>query len=425
LAYALEAYYTESLPRVKTQPYKTPVFSGGLAEDEWNSPVGFVFDCSDDRSYHLLVELLERDCKVWSSRKPFENKGKMFPRGSYQIRLNSNPELEVAELAALAEEAGVDVYGIETTLGHTYADLGGGEFRLLKRPKIAIVADYPVSAYTAGVVWHLLDNRFRLRTSLLDAATLSRMDLDKYNVMVLPNVWGNPSSYKRLLGDGGITKVKDWVNSGGTLIAMGNASAFLADSSVAMTGVKTRRQVLKKLAEYEATIADLEAAESIEVDSLQMWEAAVLEGQDEKKDEKTKVDYELLKAADKKARKLYPRGAILRVELDDEHWLTVGCGTEVPVMFNSNYAYLAGRNSQVAGRLADEAQIRLAGLVWPEARERWGKSAWLTREGKGKGQIILFATVPNFRGYFHGAERALLNAMFLGPGFGTSRSIEW
>jgi len=425
LAYALESYYTESLPRVKTQRYTEPELSGGLAEDEWNSTIGFVFDCSDDRSYHLLVALLERGYKVWSSRKPFENKGKVYPRGSYQIRLNANPELDVAELAALAVETGVDVYGIDTSLGRKYADLGGGEFRLLERPRIGIVGNYPVSAYSAGVIWHLLDNRFRLRTSMLDAATVSRFDLEKYNVLVLPGVWGSPMSYKRLLGKDGIAKLKDWVESGGTLIATGNASAFLADSSVAMTGVKTRRQVLKKLARYEATIADREAAESISVDSLQMWEAAELEGEEEEMDEEIRLEYDQLKAADEKARKLSPRGAILRVELDDEHWLTVGCGREVPVMFNSNYAYLAGRRSQVAGRLADDAQIRLAGLVWPEARERWGKSAWLTRESKGKGQIILFATLPNFRGYFHGAERVLLNAMFLGPGFGTRRSVEW
>ena len=80
---------------------------------------------------------------------------------------------------------------------------------------------------------------------------------------------------------------------------------------------------------------------------------------------------------------------------------------------------------QVPGRLGDEQHIRLAGLVWPEARERWAKTAWLSRESKGKGQIIMFASLPNFRGYFHGSERLLLNAMFLGPGFGARRTIEW
>jgi hypothetical protein len=35
----------------------------------------------------------------------------------------------------------------------------------------------------------------------------------------------------------------------------------------------------------------------------------------------------------------------------------------------------------------------------------------------------VFAAIPNFRGYYHGAERMLLNALFLGPGFGTAARV--
>ncbi len=424
LAYNVEAYFTQSLPRVKTQPYEAPVFEGGISDE--GSQIGFVFDCSDDRSYHLLVNLLDQGYKVWSSRKPFENKGRLFPRGSYQIRLNANPELDLAELSKMAAEAGVTVYGIETSLGREHADLGGREFALLERPRIALVGGYPVSAYSFGACWHLLDSQFGLRTTLLDVAALSSMDLDKYNVLVLPDVWGNALSYKKLLGKVGISKLNEWVESGGTLIAVGNASAFLADSSVAISSVRTKRQILKKLARYQDAVAEAEAAESPHVDSLTVWEGIEPEGEEQPEmDEKKRLEYEKLKAEDEKARKLRPRGAILYVNLDDEHWLTNGCGEGVPVMFNSGYAYMAAGDVQVAGRLAGKDYIRLSGLLWPEARERWGKTAYLTREAKGKGQVIMFATLPNFRGYFVGAERLLLNAMYLGPGFGTRRTIDW
>jgi len=150
LAYSLEAYYSESLPGVKTAPYIAPETNGGLADNETSTTVGYVFDCSDDASYNLVVALLEGGYKVWCSRKPFENKERLFPRGSYQIRLNANPELDADQLARLAEEAGVELYGIATSRGGKYADLGGGEFRLLERPRIAVVGGYPVSAYSAG-----------------------------------------------------------------------------------------------------------------------------------------------------------------------------------------------------------------------------------------------------------------------------------
>ncbi|MFH1892159.1 MAG: hypothetical protein ABIK83_05685 [Candidatus Zixiibacteriota bacterium] len=65
-------------------------------------------------------------------------------------------------------------------------------------------------------------------------------------------------------------------------------------------------------------------------------------------------------------------------------------------------------------------ELRLSGLLWPEARQRWANSAYATCERIGKGQLILFADDPTFRGYFHGTARLLLNAIFLGPGFGTA-----
>jgi len=80
---------------------------------------------------------------------------------------------------------------------------------------------------------------------------------------------------------------------------------------------------------------------------------------------------------------------------------------------------------QVPGRLAPSGQLRLSGLLWSEARARWAETGYVTRESAGRGQVILFASLPNFRGYFHGAERLLINAMILGPGFGAQQSIEW
>ncbi len=76
-------------------------------------------------------------------------------------------------------------------------------------------------------------------------------------------------------------------------------------------------------------------------------------------------------------------------------------------------------------RLAEADDLRLGGLLWPEAKERIAKGSWATQERVGNGQVILFATQPNFRGYFRGAERLLLNAMFYGPGLGTRTSVDW
>ena len=68
--------------------------------------------------------------------------------------------------------------------------------------------------------------------------------------------------------------------------------------------------------------------------------------------------------------------------------------------------------------------VRMSGLVWPEAAQRIANSAYLTREGIGRGQIIMFAGEPNFRGSAKGTNRLWLNAVIYGAGLGASSKIE-
>jgi len=76
-------------------------------------------------------------------------------------------------------------------------------------------------------------------------------------------------------------------------------------------------------------------------------------------------------------------------------------------------------------RLAGPAGLRLSGLLWPEARQRWAGTAYATVERMGQGQVVLFVGDPAFRGYLEGSARLLLNAVLFGPGLGTSQPVPW
>jgi hypothetical protein len=435
LGYNLECYFSEKLPKVGmastadvTNAQKQP---RGLVGDASN--FGYVIDIVDDGSYLLLARLFERDCKVWSAKKPFEVDGHSYPRGSLLIKRSGNPELDETELAALARGAGVDVHRVGTALATTGVDLGGGQFALLQTPRIGVVGGSTISTTGFGSLWHLIDNRLQYGMSTLDVSSVVWTDLRKYNVIVLPAAWGGAGVYKRALGESGIKKLKSWVEQGGTLVAMGAATEFLADSSVALSSVRPRRQVLSQLDEYDRALEQVKAALTPEVDSLALWEGPQDESSkkdaDKKSDDKDKAatkgkrpkDKKALKEADEMARRFSPHGAILAVDLDDTHWLAFGARSPMPVMVYSSYAFLAKSNVKVAGRYAAPEKIRLSGLLWPEARCRWSETVYATSERRGNGQVVLFAGYPDFRGYFHGSERLLLNALFLGPGFGTNQ----
>ncbi|MEC8373910.1 MAG: peptidase, partial [Pseudomonadota bacterium] len=135
---------------------------------------------------------------------------------------------------------------------------------------------------------------------------------------------------------------------------------------------------------------------------------------------------------------------------DQKHWLTAGSPDVLPLLYSNQPLLMSDDNSEAVVRAgvyrpfkrkeskiekknADrwftlpEGQtlnVRMSGLLWPEAQQRIANTAYLTREASGKGQIILFSGQPNFRGASHGTNRLLLNAIVYGPGLGSRARIE-
>jgi hypothetical protein len=188
--------------------------------------------------------------------------------------------------------------------------------------------------------------------------------------------------------------------------------------------VRSRSQALKaKIPEWPGEKRNREAEEKRAAEKPRGGDAKKeSEAGDSGGDEK---DDEALAAKDELTRRFSPQGAFLRVDLDPEHWLTSGYDAKIAVHYSSANAFIAEQPEHVVGRFAVGDSLRVAGLLWPEARERIARTAWLTREGRGKGQVILFADSPVFRGTARGLERLVTNALLVAPGAGASRPTPW
>ena len=423
MAYNLDAYWTGKNVKAKTKPItqiETP--KGDVIHP--NPQYGYLFDYTSDAAVNALIMFLQNGYKVRAANKPFKIEGATFSRGSILIRNQGNPEELHEFVNKVAEETGIFIYGVNTALSEEGPDLGSGQFRLLEIPRIGIFAGSSIDYTSYGTIWYLLDREYKIRFSSLDINSFHWYDLDKYNVLIFPQVWGGPEVYKRLLGKSGITKLRTWIEQGGTLIAIGTGTAFAADTSVALSSVRLRRQVLDEIGEYEEAVKRERATIKPIVDSKAVWEA-VPKSEEKQQEEKEKGGLKELPEEDARLRLFMPRGSILRCDLDQEHWLTSGMNNKIPVILYTDFAFMSKDPVETPARLADEENIRLSGLLWPEARGRWARTAYLTREGLGKGQVILFADEPIFRGYFHGSKRLLANALLLGPGFGTRPTTPW
>jgi hypothetical protein len=261
-------------------------------------------------------------------------------------------------------------------------------------------------------------------------------------VIVLPNTW-RPAGLDGVLNERTRKKLKSWVETGGTLVALGNSAAFVAGKDRDLSSVRLRRDVLDKLTIYEEALKREQSARHVSVDPAEVWnatepapdeddsEASEDSDKDAPERKKPSQDIEALKREDTWLRMFRPSGVIAATEFNPEHWLCFGLGEnriggdKLPVLLSGRYALMSKHPIQTPVRLAAEHELRLSGLFWPEGRERWANTAYATVERVGYGQIILFSTDPFFRGYLEGTGRLLLNALLLGPGLGTSQPVPW
>ncbi|MBL8863836.1 MAG: hypothetical protein JNK02_17740 [Planctomycetes bacterium] len=392
----------------------------GLREAAPDRPVyGWIVDGAADASVAFAARALEAGLAVAAADEPFRAAGRAFARGSLLVRrVENGPGVRDAVRHA-AESSGVLAHAVTTARSLDEGpDLGGQHFRLLERPRVALLSNAPVASDSFGHAWHALDVLFGVPVSLVDAQAFGDHDLRRYNVLVVPEGGG---SVLRERAD----ELRTWVRSGGTLIALGSAAHDIADPALDLCSVRRRADALEDLPAYRRAVARERAAGRTAIDPADLWDAqpaprpageAKPEIASEVKDPKP----DEARDADQHAAIFSPQGVVLRGEVDTDAWVTFGALGEIPVFFDGRGALLTRPPVRTAVRLAAPERVRLSGLLWPEARARIADSAWLAVERRGAGQVILFAASPVFRGWFLGTARLFANAVVYGPGLGAS-----
>jgi len=420
MAFGLEAHWAKDIAEVKLLPEepckKRPPGGPGKAD------YGYIIDLADSKGYGALVALLQNGCNPRIATRPFRL-GSQFDAGTIILRKHENPDNLLEILKKVSRDYRVEIIGVDTALVESGPDLGGGRMDLLREPKVAIASQWPVSSTSFGSVWYLLDHRIHLRTSPVNIQYLGRIDLRKYNVLILPNSRGLSS----VLDESAVKKIRRWVEAGGTLIAIGNSAAFAAEKDRGLSSVRLRRDVLGQLGVYAEALARETSARNVQIDASVVWGREPDKKKTDAPEENTpaKKDADALKRLDQWQRMFSPTGVFVAADIDCEHWLTFGCARRMPLMFAGGYAFMSKYPVATPVRLTDTGSLRLSGLLWPEARQRLAGTAYATVERLGHGQIILFACDPTYRAWLAGTERLFLNAVILGPGMGTSPPVPW
>ncbi len=407
--------------------------------DTQKSAVMWVVDGVDDRSVSFAARLMEQNVQVRIIDKESTLSSYQFSRGSVAVIAMDNPNIENLNdlVNIVATDLNVSVYSVDSGFGpDALPDWGGRHFRLLNKPQIALLSHSGFSSYDVGVSWWSLDHHLGIRHSQLDASLVNYGDLRRYNTIILPSGYSNINSNQ-------LNIISDWVKQGGTLIAHNGSTRYLSNNS-GIGSVKTIQNTFDDIDDYnidlqreflslDEMISIPKVSNKLSLEISYPWELS-----------KTKYTKDELETRDKWQSLFMPSGAIVAGRIDSDHWLTFGTPETIPLLYSNYPVLMTGANSEAAVRIGElvssdsneyrsinwsdippnnDLNIKMSGLVWPEAAQRIANSAYLTRERYGKGQIILFSGEPNFRGSSLGTNRLWLNAVIYGSGLGTSSMV--
>jgi len=415
LSFGLEAYWLEDAPRLSAQlvgvdfdegnePWWPPALMGvrdldrlppalrdgidggvrgGLAQ------AAYVFRYDRDASARLAIALMTEGYKIAVAGKPMRAGGATYPRGSLVARVGRNSETLHERIAELAQRFGVPVDGVNTGYyeqGPT--GVGSNVVVTLRLPRTLVLAGDGVSATGFGHTWFLLEREFGLPFTTVRAADVGRLSLSDYDVIVMPPGRG----YRGAIGEGGAEALRDWVQSGGILVGLAGAAAYLATPDLEFTSA---RLVGREQENGEETEAPSEA-ELPPANGAQMPPLVSPSGGEE-----GPIDVP---------------GAIMRASLDLTHPLTFGYETETlgilvsgsdfyqPSKEGSNPVVFAGRD------------LLIAGFEWPDNTQKYLEgTAWMVDEPLGQGRVVLFADDPNYRLLWPALSRLFLNPILFGP----------
>jgi hypothetical protein len=325
---------------------------------------------------------------------PFTHNGRRYPIGTAFIRNSENPTDLNARLAALIVKHGAEVVPIDSTWVEDGTSLGSNDVAPLKVPKVLQVWDTPTVSLSAGWMRYALERRFGVSPTAVRASSLGRANFNDYDVIVLPS-----GTYGGSINEGLLNRIKDWLRAGGTLVTVAEASRWATGSTVGLLDTTTllkdgRPDIPPPTGSGSSGSTSSSGSKPVE------------------------YDYDKAIQPDRERPASQP-GAILRVTLDTNHWLTAGHDADAQVMIEGNrvFAPLKLNSGRNVGVYATKDKLIASGLIWPDAQDILVQKAFLMHQPFGQGHVIAFAEEPNYRAFTEATMLLFMNAVLLGPGY--------
>ena len=337
------------------------------------SEIGYLINWKNYYAPKLVYQLLENNLNVKVNEEPFSfvinDKKTDFDRGTIFVKTPENEkdaDYLIQLLSANSKKHSIKVTSLQTGLTDKGIDLGSPSFQTLRLPRVLVVVGEGVDSYETGEIWHLLDARYGMKISLIEASQLSKIDLHNYTTVVLP------SGYPQNLNSNTLSK---WTENGGTLIAIGSSINFLKENSYFNLNQKNSPNKANS-------------------------------------EQKQRLMYED-RSNNRGAN--YVGGLILEGKLDLSNPIAFGYESETIRIFKDNNVFLDYSENPYSMPLvytSNAQDVIVSGYLSDSNKEKLQNSASIIYQNIGKGKFVAFADNPNFRAFWYGTNRLFVNAVF-------------
>ena len=323
------------------------------------SDYAYIFEPHEYYTQAAIYKILNEGLRVKTATRKFSIKGKEYDYGTYMIpvqsqKLNSDEIYELLNKVSKEYNVNFESHLTGITDG---IDFGSNNFIIVKQPRIGLIVGDGVRSYDAGEIWHLLDVRYDIPISKLDIGNLGYIDLNKYSHIILPDYNGS-----RINSD----KIKEYVNNGGNLIAYRNSIRWVSNN----------------IDEIELLSNDL-VANDIAFDERQAFYGAQQTG-----------------------------GAIFESNIDKSHPINYGIESSSLPLFRNSNVYMTKDEQSFNNPILYSSNPLISGYVSEENLSLIKKSSPFKLIRKGRGKILLMTDNTNFRAFWFGTNRILLNMLF-------------
>lgn len=330
------------------------------------SNYAYLFEWHEYYTPKALNKILNKGLRAKTAKTPFTLEGKTYDYGTIMVPVQ-NQKLNADELHAfltkVAQESKIQITAVSTGLTRGI-DLGSNDFDPVKKQKVGLLVGDGVRSYDAGEIWHLFDTRYNMKITKLDTRYFDSVDLDQYTDLILPSGWGD-----KILDKKGADKVKAWVKKGGTVIGFRNTVNWF----------KTHEMI--KLTMKKDTLV----AKNIPFDQKSDYTGAQVTG-----------------------------GAIFEAKIDRSHPINFGYKNDRLALFRNTNIYLKPEKNSYDNPIQYTNHPLLSGYISEENEELIKNSVPFKVNRMGKGRVILFTDNTNFRAFWYGTNKLLMNAIFFG-----------